>query len=280
MEILCFDERYIETAHCFALRTGYEILKGEFQPKAFHGYCIFGANKQVKVLNEIQKAAHCSYVIINDLKFDNTKGINPEYYKLLEKNLILEQDISIVPYLESKKITSTFFVNEFFKNESVDERTIKFIYNQGITLTQEPESKLIIQYGISYSVNQLTSMFCKCQCYLSFLPNDWLNINKAIACGCKVISCLESPDMMDMYSPFVLFLDDFDLITEQVVKELPEPDFKKFQDTMTTYSLNLYLPLIKVIQGICDESIKTATEFLENEVKGKESSLITTTTKP
>ena len=196
-----------------------------------------------------------------------------EYEKLLKTNIVLEQEIQDCVLFTQKGITTQYFVNEFFYNKAEDIRPTDYLlpkfrtteydcyavgeceeqYERESDETYDKFKTLIgkasnnsIQLSEKMSVNQKTEFYNKSKTYLSIYPNDWLNINKAIACGCKVISCMEHPDMMKIYEPFILFKDiNDDNFCDNSNFDMPV--YEVFQNTILTYGLNKYLPLIKEV---------------------------------
>ena len=63
-------------------------------------------------------------------------------------------------------------------------------------------------------------------------------------CGCKVIALKSnmSDAMMTLYKPFCTFQETLNLEDNHIA-----PDAELYQTTITTLSLNKYIPLIKVV---------------------------------
>ena len=209
MEILIFDAKWIETAKAFEIRTGLEICKGEWKPEQGKQYIIYGAEKQPEALLAVQESLGCKYVIMNSLRYQEIHGTK---YEELVKNsgcIMFESDMEAVRDFTDKGIVCQFIVHESFHNKNEDRRPIGFLYNETDCLNDlllDPSvTDMVIRDNIDYSINQLTEYFCNSKCYISHKKNDWVNINKAIACGCSVISLYESKEMMQMYEPHVRF---------------------------------------------------------------------------
>ena len=251
MYILVFDGKYVETAHAVEIRTGLSILKNNWEPEKNAVYIVYGAHKQTDILLQVQEKLNTTYVIMNDVSPQEFKDTN--YEILLQKNYVLEQEMEDVDYLAAGRNMNVEYVShESFKNENKNEdnhRPIDFLYAETNSLKElfkDPAIKRVaLSETLEYSVNQLTQYYVNAKCYISHRKRDWININKAISCGCRVISCLESEAMMTIYKDYVVFKENIDLECEV------NPDFRNFQLTITTFSLNKYLPLIhKLFDGI------------------------------
>ena len=214
---------------------------------------MYGADKQVDALIQVKKDLGCIFIIMNFLSVSEIKGT--PYEEVLRGNICLEQDIDAVKeFTDNQQIPSQFIVHEAFQNKNEGERPIDFIYyeanpgKQHLELKDlfiEPKIKdLELRKDVEYSIEQLSSFLIKAKTYVSWKQNDWLNINKALSCGCRVISCIESDGMMKLYEPFVTFQKEFDL---DVI--ILQPDYEQFQKTVISYSLNKYLYIIKQIYG-------------------------------
>ena len=256
MSILVFDDRYTETAHALELRTGLKIVRGAWKPEAEGIYIVYGGEKQLEVLLKVREAIKVKYIIMNSLQSGEWEGTL--YEKLLRVSLVLEQDIGEVDKMNKMGINTSFIVHEAFlnKNERKDNPrpSDALAYDTDYDIFHDPSIKYNrLSNELNYSVNQLITYYTHSKWYISWKSNDWVNINRAIACGCKVVSCLESEEMMTLYKPYVLFQEDFEPEPEWSWKFLKgdteQPDFKSFQDTITTFSLNKYLPLLKELYG-------------------------------
>ena len=263
MQILVFNQKYVETAHTLEIRTGLKIQKGEWKPERGGAYIIYGAEKEVDNLLQIKKDLGCIFIIMNFLSLDEIK--DTKYGKLLRQNICLEQDIELVKeFTDNQQIPSQMIVHEAFQNKNDGERPIDFIYYETTELKHlfiDPSIKSVdFKDKINYSVNQLTSFLVKAKTYISYKQNDWVNINKALASGCKVISCMESEAMMELYDPYVTFQGEINLDCVVI-----EPDYDQFQKTVITYSLNKYLYIVKQIYGeVKKTNIDSPTGEAEN----------------
>jgi len=252
-EILVFNSAYVETAHTLAIRTGLSIHKGDWKPERGGAYIVYGADKQVDALMKVKKELGCIFIIMNFLSISEIKGT--PYEEVLRGNICLEQNIDAVQeFTDNLKVPSQFIVHESFQNKNEGERPIDFIYYEANPGKQHLELKDLfidpkikdfeLKKGVEYSIEQLSSFFIKAKTYISWNKNDWLNINKALSCGCRVISCIESDGMMELYQPFVTFQEELDIAVVVL-----QPDYEQFQKTVISYSLNKYLYIIQQIYG-------------------------------
>ena len=62
---------------------------------------------------------------------------------------------------------------------------------------------------------------------------------------------MESAGMMELYKPFVTFQGEINIDCV-----LLEPDFQQFQNSITHFSLNKYLPIIKNIYELAENKVE------------------------
>ena len=76
MQILVFNDRFIETAQHLAVRTGIQICNGDWKPEPHKGFIIYGAEEQLHILMDVQDKLDLKYIIMNAIAPNNSL---PEY---------------------------------------------------------------------------------------------------------------------------------------------------------------------------------------------------------
>ena len=217
MKILIFDAKWIEPAELLRIRTGLEIEKDDWKPEPKKAYIIFGGREVVDILIHAQREFDLFYIFMTPEEI---------YAKdLLKTGLSFTCDLEAIEKYKEKGIEADYGIKEYFYNKSTEPRNTRYLFHEWY------ENK---------SVAEKTKAFLDAKIYIA-PSNDWDNIHKALACGCRVKTRKCNPAYETMYSPFVYFSDDDDWEDD----DLPEPDYKKFLETVITYSLNKMLPLIK-----------------------------------
>ena len=255
MQILVFNERFIETANHLCVRTGIELCKGEWKPQPHKGYIIFAAEDVIGILSQAQEKLNLTYVVMNNIEPDNAP---PEYLEFVRKNKLICQNISFVNKYQKLGIDAEYGINEYFVNEPKPSRRINFLLWVEAELILPPTKKAL--YLRRYTVltpDELTNKMTSCLTYVSTRKNDWDFIHKAISCGMNILSCREDADMEKIYEPFVTFKDEIDLSEKY---NYPSYDNKLFLKTVSTFSLNKMIPIIK------DVYIQTESEKKERHV--------------
>jgi hypothetical protein len=243
MQILVFNERFIETAQHLAVRTGIQICNEDWKPEPHKGYILYGAEEQLKLLMEVQDKLDLKYIIMNGISPNNAF---PEYLTFARdnKNTLICQNISWCAEYQKLEVSVEYGINEYFVNEPKPERRIHYLlWKEAEYTLPEKKKALYLSRDLTYTPAELTNKMTSCETYVSSRKDDWDMMHKAIACGMNVLSCREDADMEEIYKPFVCFVDDPSAINEKY--EYPSYDNKLFLSTVATFSLNKMLPVIK-----------------------------------
>ena len=253
IEILIFDPKYIETANCLYDRTKLPISKGDWKPEPKSVYIVYGAQKQTELLIKAKQAFNLTYLIVNGL--DNINKWSNEYTHLCKTNIVLEPIFDNLTVLKKMNIPAEYFLNEYYYYKPKSHKPIDFLYQKTKSLDylfkNNPEVKNFQADfdELDYTIKQKTDFHILSKTVIVWKKNDWDSINKAISCGCKVVSNTVSTDMMEMYKPYVVFinLDEVKDITE-ILELLDQHNFKSMEEynkTLIMYSINKYMDLIK-----------------------------------
>jgi hypothetical protein len=240
MKILTFHNDFIETAHHLSVRTGLEVVTGEWKPQPHKGYIVFGAENKMDLLLDAQDKLDLVYIIMNSIEPDH---FIPLYKELAKKNFLICQNISWLKDLKEMGIAAEYGINEYFYNSPKPERRIQFLlWKEAEYTLPEKKKALFLSRHEEYTVDEITNKMTSCEVYVSTRKNDWDNIHKALASGMNVLSCREDSDMELIYKPFVHFVDKIDL---QENYAYPVNTYNHFLTTVATFSLNKMLPVIK-----------------------------------
>ena len=231
-----------ENAVVMSKKFGWSLEK-EFNPKPKDLYIVFGAHEMAHHLLEIQYRLNNTfgYVIMNSEQRDSQFMKNKYYVSLMKRNIVCDYNTLSANYLKETfdiKVLSYFYF-EFLQfnletNErqydvcfigSKNERREKII--QGLQ-EQYPDLKFYVDYDWSHkNSDSLTKILHQCKVVLN-IPYYNLNalethrINKALACGCKVISHPSSDeDANKFYKDYITITDDIDLSIEGI-----KPDYE------------------------------------------------------
>ena len=231
-----------ENAVVMSKKFGWSLEK-EFNPQPKDLYVVFGAHEMAHHLLEIQYRLGNTfgYIIMNSEQRDSQFMKNKYYVSLMKRNIVCDYNTLSANYLKETfdiKVLSYFYF-EFLQfnletNErqydvcfigSKNERREKII--QGLQ-EQYPDLKFYVDYDWSHkNSDSLTKILHQCKVVLN-IPYYNLNalethrINKALACGCKVISHPSSDeDANKFYKDYITITDDIDLSIEGI-----KPDYE------------------------------------------------------
>ena len=231
-----------ENAVVLSKKFGWSLEK-EFNPQPKDLYVVFGAHELAHHLLEIQYRLGNTfgYIVMNSEQPDSQFMKNKYYVSLMKRNVVCDYNTLSANYLKETfdiKVLSYFYF-EFLQfnletNErqydvcfigSKNERREKII--QGLQ-EQYPDLKFYVDYDWSHkNSDSLTKILHQCKVVLN-IPYYNLNalethrINKALACGCKVISHPSSDeDANKFYKDYITITDDIDLSIEGI-----KPDYE------------------------------------------------------
>jgi len=232
--ILNFNQIFSENAFCLSQRLGIEILK-EFSPQKDHTYIIFGAHEQAATLYLIQISnPSFKYIIINSEPPQSDVLRNKYYLSLMKNNIVLDYHTISSNYLKSLGIrVFGQYCFEFpeYKNSNEREIDILFVGSKSdrretiYTRLQEryPDKKIEFHFDWKYLDQQeLTKLLHRAKIVLNipYYNSNILEthrINKALSCGCKVVSLFSGHEPTDkFYADYIYFTHDlFDFLDEE-----------------------------------------------------------------
>lgn len=249
VKIISSNVIFSENSIALNQRLGIPIEK-DFNPQDGDLYIVFGAHDIAAILYFKQKELNnkIGYIIINSEQLESQFWRNKYYINLCRDNPVFQysnhvaNDISekfkIVPY--------SFYTFEFLVYgdiEKSDVYDITFIgmkteLRESITNNIKkyfPEKKLYIDFEYKTTTPyDLTKILCSSKIILNipFYKNNALEthrINKALSCGCKVLSLhSKDEDADNFYKDYIYFTDD---IIESLKNGLDEPK-KNYEELM------------------------------------------------
>lgn len=249
IKILSCHPIFSENAVILSQRYKFPIEQ-TFDPKKGDLYLVFGGHdKAVELLMlQQQRKNDFGYIIYNSEQFNSIHWKNKYYIELCRCNPVFQYSIELAKEIKEKFkiIPYSYFFFDFmvWEKSSIEEHEhydIVFLgakNEQRMKIEEElrskfPEKKILFNYDYAYSAPlKLTSLLMNSDIVLNipFYENNVLEIhriNKALSCGCKVVSLYSSDDdANEFYKDYVYFTSNIPKLLEG---ELIEP--KKNWDT-------------------------------------------------
>ena len=272
IKILSCHSVFSENAIMISQRYAIPIEQN-FEPKTGDLYITFGAHEQAVVLYlEQQKRNNdFGYIIYNSEQFGSIHWKNKYYIELCRTNPVFHYSIELAREIKDKfKIipySYFFFDYMVWDKESIDPHEHYDIVFLGMKNDQRqsiekklkedyPNLKILFHYDYEYNTPQkITSLLMNTSILLNipFYENNVLEthrINKALSCGCKVVSTYSADDdANDFYKDYIYFTSN---IPKLLQSELDEP--KKNWATFTKEAgIKLHQDNIYVIHQIFDK---------------------------
>ena len=265
IKIICGHSIFNENALCMSNKFNWK-LETDFAPKPNDLYIVFGAHELSHQLLQMQyRYNSCfGYVILNSEQEDSQFFKNKYYLKLMKQNVVCDYN-ALTPEVLKKnhdiKVFSYFFF-EFMRFNVESEREYDVVFvgtvsDKRLALYQKlketyPHLNILFDFDWSYkSAEKLTDLLHKAKTVLNipYYTNNALEthrINKALACGCNVISLKSSEeDANKFYEDFVTFTDD---IVAEVGKELSPK--KGYEDLVKALSQKINPHFLFVISQV------------------------------
>jgi len=265
IKIICGHSIFNENALCMSNKFGWQ-LETDFAPKPNDLYIVFGAHEISHQLLQMQyRYNSCfGYVILNSEQVESQFFKNKYYLKLMKSNVVCDYNSLTPECLKAKheiKVFSYFFF-EFMRFNVESEREYDVVFvgsvnDKRLGLYQklkETYPNLNIYFDLNWehkSSEKLTDLLHKAKVVLNipYYKNNALEthrINKAIACGCQVISLKSSEDDANkFYEDYVTFTDD---ILAEVGKTLSPK--KGYEDLVKALSQKINPHFLFVISQV------------------------------
>ena len=265
IKVLCAHVIFNEYAFILSQRFGCEVER-DFKPQAGDLYLVLGAHEVAPTLYLTQKNANNSfgYIIYNSEQINSSHWRNKYYINLCRDNPTyhysnyLAQEIKekykIVPY--------SFFFFDFlsFDKSALDIKEQYDIVFLGARSPEReaihqqlvsayPDKKILFDFDYSYkNPQELTSLLSGTKVVLNIpfykdSPLETHRINKAISCGCKVVSMISKDlDATEFYKDYIYFTKDMiGCLGDEKFLETPKKTYedltKELAPMMTTHNI-------------------------------------------
>lgn len=229
-----------EMAFSIAQRFKFELIK-DFNPKEGDIYIILGGHERAVELYMMQKQINnkIGYIIYNSEQVCSDFWKNKYYIMLCKENVVFNYSLQLTKDLEKKfKIsTHSFFNWDFLTFKDVEPHEKYDIVFVGAKseereeihqklLQDFPDKKILFSYDGAYlSPDKLTSLLQNSKIVLNipFYKDNILathRINKAISCGCIVMSPYSSDDdMNEFYKDYIYFGNNIPKLIKKFYEE-------------------------------------------------------------
>jgi len=223
-------------------------LEKEFNPQANDLYIVFGAHELAHQLLEIQyrKNSSFGYVILNSEQIHSQFFKNKYYIQLMKRNVVCDYNTLTCDYLRQNFDVKVFsyYHFEFMKFPEEQQRIYDVCFigsknqhrEETLNKLQDkfPNLKFYIdlewKHGSSDSLTKILSQ-SKVVLNMPFYQDNALEthrINKALACGCQVVSTFsKDKDADDFYKDYIYFADDLERgIIYQQESKVPKKSYE------------------------------------------------------
>jgi len=223
-------------------------LEKEFNPQANDLYIVFGAHELAHQLLELQyrKNSSFGYIILNSEQIHSQFFKNKYYIQLMKRNVVCDYNTLTCDYLRQNfdiKVFS-YYHFEFMKFPEEQQRIYDVCFigtknqhrEETLNKLQEqfPNLKFYIDLEWKHSSSDsLTKILSQCKVVLNmpFYQDNALEthrINKALACGCQVVSTFsKDKDADEFYKDYIYFSDDLERgIIYQQESKVPKKSYE------------------------------------------------------
>jgi len=223
-------------------------LEKEFNPQANDLYIVFGAHELAHQLLEIQyrKNSSFGYIILNSEQIHSQFFKNKYYIQLMKRNVVCDYNTLTCDYLRQNFDVKVFsyYHFEFMKFPEEEKRIYDVCFigtknqhrEETLNKLQEqfPNLKFYIdlewKHGSSDSLTKILSQ-SKVVLNMPFYQDNALEthrINKALACGCQVVSTFsKDKDADEFYKDYIYFSDDLERgIIYQQESKVPKKSYE------------------------------------------------------
>jgi ABC-type antimicrobial peptide transport system permease subunit len=256
IKIICGHSVFIENSIVLSKKFGF-TLETDFSPEKGDLYIVLGGHEIAHHLIEIQERNNYNfgYIILNSEQIDSQFLKNKFYLKLLKSNVVFDYSDLNVDYLRDKlkiKVFSYFYF-EFLHFDINSERIYDIVFVGTKNQLREDiyndlknnfsNLNILFDFDWNYKdANKLTELLHKTKLLLNipYYEKNSLEthrINKALSCGCDVISYKSYDEEANKY------YEDYTYFSERNSKSLIEEIENYFRNTNN--SKKKYIELIK-----------------------------------
>jgi hypothetical protein len=240
-------------------------LEKDFDPQPNDLYIVFGAHELSHQLLEVQyrKNSSFGYIILNSEQIHSQFFKNKFYLQLMKRNVVCDYNAITPDWLKENDIkVFSYFYFEFMKFNLDTPREYDVVFvgtpNEKRTALYE---KLKDKYNVFFDFewkhaasDTLTTLYHKAKVVINMPYYDQNalethRINKALACGCSVVSLKSSDeDANQFYDDYVYFCDDIEEGLEKYFKGLPPK--KSYEELIKALSQKVAPHFLFVIQQV------------------------------
>ena len=270
-------------------------LETSFDPQPNDLYIVYGAHELAHQLLEVQfrKNNSFGYIIMNSEQKESQFFKNKYYISLMKRNIVFDYNTLTTDYLTEThniKVLSYFFF-EFMKFQSEsDERPydVAFIGSKNerredfinLIKKQYPHLNVYVDFEWKHSnAESLTKILQLCKVvlnipYYTHNPLETHRINKALACGCDVISLNSAEDDANsFYKDYCVMTDDLIGAVGDYFNDKPEK--KSYEELVKNLSQksnphmcfivdHVHKKLLSLSNGTQDEVVHEQTPTIDN----------------
>ena len=269
-------------------------LENDFNPQKGDLYIVYGAHELSHQLLECQFRHNSSYgyIILNSEQIHSQFFKNKYYLELMKRNVVFDYNTITADYLKKThniKVLSYFFF-EFmkFNNETNREYDITFIGSKNedrVKIMNELQEefndlKFYVDFDWSHkSSESLTNILHKSKVvlnigyYSDYRPIESHRINKALSCGCDVVSLMsDDDDANDFYKDYCYMTNNIkDTLHKYFNEELEKK--KSYEELVKNLSQKFNPHMNFIVTHIFDKlkslnnNNATSTETLPQQTK-------------
>ena len=276
IKIICGHSVFNENALVMSKKYGW-TLETDFDPQKSDVYVVFGSHEIAHQLLEIQfkNNSNFGYIILNSEQIDSQFFKNKYYISLMKRNIVFDYNTLSSEYLKETfgiRVLSHFYFEfmQFSDQPAIREYDVTFIGTRSEkreTILKDlkecyPDLKFYVDLEWKHvSPQSLTDILHKSKIVLNipyYGSNHSLEthrINKALACGCEVISLpSDEEDANEFYKDYITITDKIVLGVplnpklgyEHLVKTLSQ----KFNPHMLFIIEHIQKKLLSISQGV------------------------------
>lgn len=208
-QIITFSKYFIENADELARKTGYEIV---YSLEPGKDYCVFSAHDAAAELLDFQNRYQTTYTIYQSENIESA-FFTRSYIQLLQRNIVLQYSPHTAALCKERfGITTSGYFNFDYRPISVPgrKRTIDLLFFGMLTqkrydILREiqnrfPTLNMVVAADLFHVALDDTLSYTRFVLNISAYENNALEthrINKALACGCRVISNYSADQKMN-----------------------------------------------------------------------------------
>jgi hypothetical protein len=264
IKIISCHPIFNENALVMSQKYKWEIEK-DFDPKPNDLYLVFGAHEMSHQLLEVQyrKNSSFGYIILNSEQIHSQFFKNKYYLQLMKRNIVCDYNTITPDWLKQHDIkVFSYFYFEFMKFNIETNRDYDVVFvgtpnPKRTALYEKIKDKYNVLFDFEWkhqASDALTTLYHKAKVVINmpYYEDNALEthrINKALACGCQVVSLKSSDeDANQFYDDYIYFCDDIEECLEKYFKGLPPK--KTYEELIKTLSQKTTPHFLFVIQQV------------------------------